>query len=323
MLRNELYEQIDDLFNQVCGIELYAVLKKGMDKEIRFMNICDEEKKEDNTSDSLQEGFMDSVRMLLCCEDEEQAILKLSTADDRKDAIYYYDLDELPYEMQLLYDVTNPIQDFKKFDFQNDSLNEIIGFIVAIGNANNHVVIYKQQYPISLLRHDKFMLTPLFDRNRFEKYNGDILRIDFNCQFLLFNDITYILDVDKMEKICSFTNIIRNEAEKSIEKIKEIDIVDNIDTLTDELDNMTFARKLTRVYKDSKVIGKVNNEKIILFSKTHTYFIKNPIRLNEGGDKFILDTKKAKNAFLKLLNDDLLTSELTKAEYESVAKNDA
>jgi hypothetical protein len=80
---------------------------------------------------------------------------------------------------------------------------------------------------------------------------------------------------------------------------------------------------LTRIYKDSKVVGKVSNQGIIRFAQTHSYFKKNPIKINENNEKFILDTKKSKNAFLKLLNDDLLTSELTKAEYESLAKNDA
>lgn len=100
-----------------------------------------------------------------------------------------------------------------------------------------------------------------------------------------------------------------------------MNIVDDIEALTDELDNITFARKLTRIYKDSKVIGKVSNEAIINFAQTHRYFKMNPIKLTESKEKFILDTKKSKKTFIKLLNDDFLTSQLTNSDYEALAKN--
>ena len=68
-------------------------------------------------------------------------------------------------------------------------------------------------------------------------------------------------------------------------------------------------------------MGKVTNETIIAFTREHSYFKTNPIKLNAEGNKFVLDTKKSKNAFVKLLNDDLLTSNLTRSEYEVLAKN--
>lgn len=317
---SELYTQVDELFDKPCGIQLYAVLRKNDEEILKYVNLKDEKDQEDNTSYDLMKRFMETIRSLLC-DEEDGSVLKLSTADDRKNAIYYYDLDELPYEMELMKVVSEQPENIDVFNFQDDKLKEIIGFIVLIGDANRHIAIYKQQYSISLLNRDKYMLTPIPHSNRLKKYEGDILRIDFNCHFFLWDDVIYILDVEKMEKICSFTDIIRKEAEKSIEMIKGIDIVDNVESLSDEIDNMTFARKLTRIYKDSKVIGKVSNDAIIHFAQTHSYFKNNPIKVNDDQNKFILDTKKSKNAFLKLLNDDLLTSELTEEEYESLAKN--
>lgn len=322
MKRNELYGKVNNIFDQFFGIELFAVLKHGDEKILKRVNIRDEHEQENNTSNGLRDGFANVVKSLLYCEEEEE-ILKLSAADERKNAIYCYDLDDLPFEMELLQKVSEQSNTIELFEFGQDSLNEIVGFIVLLGDVNRHIALYKQQYPISLLNRDKYMLTPIPHRNRFEKYDREILRIDFNCQFLLLDGEIYILDIDKMEKICSFTEIIVKEAKRSIKKIQEIDILDNVDSLNDELDNLTFARKLTRVYKDSKVIGEVDNETIIEFAQSHSYFKKNRIKLNENKDKFILDSKRAKNAFLKLLNDDLLTSELTNAEYESLAKNDA
>ena len=102
--------------------------------------------------------------------------------------------------------------------------------------------------------------------------------------------------------------------------IFDADILDNVEVLEDELDNVTFARKLTRIYKDSKVLGKISKDVIVEFTKKHSYFKKNPLKSTDE-NKFILDTKKSKETFIKLMNDDFLKSELTNYEYESLAKN--
>lgn len=319
---NELMQQIKVTFDKICWIELYAIIKRDDEKVLKRVNIADETDEADNTSRGLMSGFIDTIFLSLE-KNEEQDILKLSTADERKNAIYYYDLEELPLEMKLLKMVATKREQIEIFNFEDDNLNQITGFIVAIGDSGNEVILYKQQYPVSLLKRDKYMLTPIPHKNRLVKYDKDILRMDFQYQFMLWNDVVYISDIDKMEKICSFHNIVVNEARKSIEKIKEIDILDNIEVLNDELDDITFARKLTRVYRDSKVLGIVSNKEIIDFTQRHSYFKKNPIKITQSGDKFMLDTKKSKSAFVKLMNDDLLTSQLTKSDYEALAKNDA
>lgn len=317
---SELLQQMEKTFNQACGIELYAEVKVDNRKTLKRVNIADESEQEDNTSTDLMEGFIEVILSSLE-KSAEQDILKLSAADERKDAIYYYDLEKLPSEMEALKTVCNNEEDIELFNFKEDELNQIVGFVIAIGNAKSKAVLYKQQYPISLLKRDRYMLTPIPHKNRLKKYDMDILRMDFNYQFMLWEDTVYITDIDKMEKICSFHDIVINEAKKSIEKIKDIDILDNVEVLNDELDNITFARKLTRIYKDSKVLGKVENSVIIDFTQKHAYFKKNPIKLTQDKDKFILDTKRAKDAFVKLMNDDLLTSQLTNSDYESLAKN--
>ena len=54
------------------------------------------------------------------------------------------------------------------------------------------------------------------------------------------------------------------------------------------------------------------------FSQTHPA-LRNKLRYDSG--KFVLDTKVSKNLFIKLLNDDFLTSELTRLYYDSIAKD--
>lgn len=316
---NEILQEMKETFDKACGIELYAEVKADDGKILKRVNIADETEQEDNTSTDLMNGFIEVIISSLA-KSIEQDILKLSAADERKDAVYEYDLEKLPPEMEALKRVCNHEADIELFNFQEDGLNQIVGFIIAIGNEKRKAVLYKQQYPISLLKRDRYMLTPIPHKNRLKKYDKDILRMDFNYQFMLWEDEIYITDIDRMEKICSFHDIVINEAKKSIEKIKDSGILDSIEALNDELNNITFARKLTRIYKDSKVLGKVDNSTIIGFTQKHAYFKKNPIKVTQN-NQFILDSKRAKDAFVKLMNDDLLTSQLTNADYESLAKN--
>lgn len=317
----KIKNEIDEILNEKHGIMLYAVLKTEEGKVVKFLNIADEDDDKDNTSIDLLKGFTEIIKNKFAVYNEDDEILKLSSADERKNALYYYDLDELPMEMERLKDISETLNVGEIFNFKQDSLNQITALIIVIGNENCNLIMYKQQYPVSLLNRDRYMLTPIIHENRLKRFDQDILRIDFNYQFFLWNDVIYISDIEKMEKICSFHDIVINEARTSIQKIEEMDILDNIEVLNDELDNITFARKLTRIYKDSKVLGKVSNQAIIDFSLRHHYFKNNPLKLTESKDKFILDTKKSKETFIKLMNDDLLTSQLTNSDYESLAKN--
>ncbi|MDE7339519.1 MAG: DUF4868 domain-containing protein [Lachnospiraceae bacterium] len=317
----EIKNEIEEMLSENNGIMLYAVLKNEEGKTIKFLNIADENDDNNNTSSSLLKGFAEIIRNKFAVYNEDDEIIKLSSADERKNALYSYDLDELPLEMEWLKGVSSALAVRETFNFREDSLNQIIALIVVVGNENNNLIMYKQQYPISFLNRDRYMLTPILHENRLKRVDQDILRIDFNYQFFLWNDIVYISDIEKMEKICSFHDIILNEAKISIQKIEEVQILDNVEVLSDELDNISFARKLTRIYKDSKVLGKVSNQAIIEFSMRHHYFKNNPLKLTESKDKFILDTKKSKETFIKLMNDDLLTSQLTNSDYESLAKN--
>ena len=322
MKTKELGNEIQEMLQGKISIKMYALIRREDEETVKFINIADEQNKEDNTAHGLLNGFVEAINNKFLNYEGDDEVIKLSAADERKNGLYYYDLEVFPEEMEALINVYNQ-DDIETFNFQEDSLENIAAFIIVIGNEEEKIVMYKQQYPISLLKRDRYMLTPIPHENRLKKYEHDILRVDFNYQFFLWKDRVYISDIDKMEKICSFHNIIVNEAKKSIQAIEHMAILDDVEVLYDELDNITFARKLTRVYKDSKVIGKVDNAKIIEFSQHHAYFKNNPLKLNESKDKFLINTKKSKNTIIKLLNDDLLTSELTSNDYEALAKNNA
>lgn len=282
----DLKQKIEELLNGKIGIKLYFVLKTAEGRQVKAVNIADETltvSKDDTTSETLLKGFKDSFMQKMEGYEEDDEILALSSADERKNAIFYYDLDELPEEMQELLNVMDQNQSYETFQFAEDSLNEIAAFLIVIGNSKEKLSLYRQQYPISLLKRDKCMLTPIPHANRLKKITEDILRVDFNFQFFAYQNVVYVTDVDRIEKICGFNEIIKKEAARSIVAIESAGLIDDIEVLRDELDNTAFARKLTRIYRDSKVLKSVNKSEIIDFTRKHNYFQKNPLKLNATG----------------------------------------
>ena len=115
--------------------------------------------------------------------------------------------------------------------------------------------------------------------------------------------------------------MIKREATVGLEAIREMSIVSNIVTLEELISNVSFARKLTRIARYSPVImNNIPNANIISFSRTHPA-VRDKIRYTPDGSQFALDTKVSKDLFIKLLNDDFLTSDLTRIYYDSLAKD--
>ena len=186
----------------------------------------------------------------------------------------------------------------------------------------NGIVLFKKHFPISLIKRDSFLLGAVKDKRRFEKVSGeDIIRINGSAHLLKVNDEIYVMDVKILERNMGFTKLIQKAAEQTLTAIEELGILEDIEVLKDSASETSFARKLSKVKRTSPIfkLG-ISKETIIEFTKT-TAELAGKFKYSEDGLTIRLDTKKSKEAFLKLMNDAFLRSELTKQYYEASAKD--
>ena len=123
-----------------------------------------------------------------------------------------------------------------------------------------------------------------------------------------------------LEQNFGFHDVIRREARLGVDSIVSSGILVNPEVLNEIIDDVKYARRLTKVSKASPVLmANISGDVIVQFCKNFPGLAKR-IRFNEEGNKIILDTKVSKDLFIKVLMDDFLTSELTKFHYTSVAK---
>jgi hypothetical protein len=316
MTRNDIVTRVNklDVVKDSVLAEVYFILKKSTDYEVVFADIENDAQKE------IADSYLDSFNKIV--SDEDQTIINLSMADSRIKTIYLYDLSEsndLLLKIKTPLSLKNPL---RKFNFKNDKFDEIFGFIIKIGIEDDYFTVFKKNYPISLLKKDSFSLMRIFIDNteRLSKVKDDILKLNFSIDFFIIDDNLYIKNINVLEKFFDFKEIIKKEAMKSLGVIEKTELIDDIELMRTNIDNISFSRKLVKTTSSSNVLNIVSREKIIEYSKTNACY-KGRFKYNMAGNKFLLDTKISQQFFLKLIDDEILKSELTEIYYDSKAKD--
>ncbi len=309
MNKEELKNIVQLSINENAGIEIFLGLKNG---EIRKANFIDEVQKE------IKKVFIDDIEKRII--ESEYPIMCLSSSDERKDIIYHFDYTPLPDDLKFFDTVLDPNINIKPFSFENDKLNNIDFFLFLIGDEENRILLYKQLAPINIYKKNSGIFVRKAD-NEFTRVNDDFLRIVPGFELFKVNGELYILDLKFLERKFKIYDVIKSVALKEIDKINEIGIVQNANSLKELLINTSFARKLSKISEHSPVLGKVPNADIISFTKNYPR-LKNKFKYTNDGSQIILSTKTTMEIFIKLLNDDFLSSELTRIYYDSIAKDE-
>lgn len=264
----------------------------------------------------LKQLFIASIHSSVIAKDD-YSILPLSTADERCKCFYQYDL-ELPAELQLL-EETIGNDNLQNFNFAANQFSGINSLIIVLADDDNEIALFKRLSPVEVVGRGGYMLWK--SNQRLERFDDQLLRISPKFQVLRVREEIIIVDLTTIEKSFGFHDVITREATASLDVIRNLQLINNIESLEELVNDVSFARKLTKVARNSPVIKhNIPNANIIAFSQTHP-LTKKKMRYNEDGTQFNLDTRVSKDLLIKILNDDLLTSELTKLYYDSLAKD--
>ena len=292
------------------GITVYAVVKDQ--ENPKKLDIRQED------SSNLKSILLEFLKNEII-DNNALSIMKLSSSDNRKNTLYEYDL-EVPAELSSL-DSVNTSDGHSMFNFSEDKLENIIALLIEIGNNEQQIVLYKTMARVNIYGRSSFFLKK--SNHRFEQIDDDFFRISPNFQLIQVAGSLIVVDLNTIEKFFGFHDIIKREAQAGISAIENMSLLENPEVLHELVEDISFARKLTKIAKSSPVIkAKVPNSRIIAFCKTCPE-LKDKIRFNDGETKIMLDTKKSKDLFVKMLMDDFLVSELTNYHYTSLAKDEA
>lgn len=312
MTAEELKTALQTYYNDQAniGVCLYALMKDTESPGPFKLDI------EADAEAGLKALFMQSLQDEIFSNDE-LSVLALSSADERVNAIYLYDLD-IPDELASLETVIAQ-DDLPVLDLNKTNLSSIRALLIEIGNDARQMVLYKTMASVNIFGRSSFFLRK--HESRLEKLNDEFLRVSAGFQLMRVNENLLVLNLEALERNFGFHEVIKREAALGINAIVSAELVTNPDVLRELLDDVKYARRLTKVAKASPVLkAGVSSASIVQFCKTFPKLARR-IRFNEENNKVILDTKVSKDLFIKVLMDDYLTSELTKFHYASVAKD--
>lgn len=292
------------------GVVVYAIMKN--EEKPKKLDI------EGEALPDLKDMFLTSVFDGVV-NNEKLTLMNLSSSDERANAIYEYDIDR-PAELSAL-DKISSIGNHEVFNLSKNSIEDVVALLIEIGDNEKQLVLYKTMARVNIYGRTSFFMKK--SRERFEKINEEFFRISPNFHLLQVDGSLIVLDLPTVEKFFGFHDVIKNEASLGVEAIANSALVENPETLRELVDDVSFARKLTRIAKSSPVIkAGIPNDKIIDFCKSFPS-LKDRIRFNADESKILLDTRKSKDLFIQLLMDNFLMSELTNYKYTSLAKDDA
>lgn len=313
-----LKDEISKLFKSTVSAQVYFVLKSNETFTLKLADI-----ESDTAGPEIDKLFCDYISSFIL-ENDDLQVCELSTADERSNAVYHYDYTEYPEELGIFKDfnIKRAVKDIPKFNAGYDDLGSLYGYIIYLGSMDKGIYLFKKHYPLFLIKRDTLLLGAIKSKKRFEKIESDdTLRLNGTIQFLRLNEEIYVLDVKVLERNMGFTQLIHKTAGETIQAIKELKLLEDIQVLQDSVENLSFARKLSKVKKSSPIFElRISKETIIEFTKT-TPALSGKFKYSEDGSTIRLDTKKSKDAFIMLMNDAFLHSELSKRYYEAKAKD--
>lgn len=141
----------------------------------------------------LRDLFVSSIQASII-EKEDYTVLPLSTADERGNCFYQYDL-EVPDELQLL-ETTIGNDNLQNFSFPDNQFSNIESLIIVLADREHEIALFKKLSAVEVIGRGGFMLWK--SNQRLEKFNDQLLRISSRFQALRVGGEIIITDLASM-----------------------------------------------------------------------------------------------------------------------------
>ena len=313
MTLEELHEKLSFLYNEnvETHISFYATTPTT---SLCLFNI------ENQFLDELKDLFIKEIKEVTENQSPNFTLENYSSSTKQLDAIFQYDLqDDLRPEMQLMKDVKTIIEPNLFVINPENSIDQVNGLYIVIRSANHVISLYKHIFGVDKIYAQKSLFL-VHSNEQFVKQQESMLRISPTFQMLCVDDDIIMTDIQKLERIMDLKAVLTNAASQHIATIvNEKQLVTRSDLLEKVSNEPTMAKKLIHAVTVGKVFLKnISNAVIIAFAQ------KKGAKLNMSyqGNQFDLTNKAEARRFIKLIDDDYLTSELTREDYDANQKQE-
>lgn len=294
--------------------------------ELRRVNFTDKIPESVRNADDMRLKSMYKKHLDETFRDSGADLRNLSDCDGNPRNVYLCDEGLLPDKLSLLtefsakgiFDDTCQIPMYK---YEKDGLGKLYGYVAFIGTMYHGMVLFTKHYPVTLIRREAFLLGFVSSNKRFERVNdGDLLRISGKTHLLRIDGRTFVLDMKAFERDMGYKELTMQKAQEIVKEIEGWELVNKISDLHEVANDFRLAQKLVRARKYSPIFLKEPDWDTVLAYIQRTPLLKDLLKLDDTKKKVMLSTAKARKAFVSLLDDDFLQSELTHSLYRAPHK---
>ena len=313
MTLEELHEKLSFLYdnNVEKNISIYATTPTT---PLCLFNI------EDQFLHELKKMFIEEIKEVTDNQSPNFTLENYSSSTKQLDAIFQYDLQEdLRPEMQLLKQVKTIIEPDLFVINPENSIDQVNGLYIVIRSANHVISLYKHIFGVDKIYAQRNLFI-VRSHDQFVKQTESMLRISSSFQMLCVDDEIIMTDIQKLERIMDLKEVLTNRAAEHIATIvNERQLVKDSVQLERVSKEPTMAKKLIHALTDGKVFSQnISNAVIIDFAQRKNA----KLNMSFNGNQFDLTNKAEARRFIKLIDDDYLTSGLTQEDYDANQKQE-
>lgn len=299
---NTLLERIKKILDSKPVVDVYPLKKH--DGELGLDKFDIENNVSKTISALILRGLSDFLNLDLPISD--QKVLPLSEYDDTS-RLYHLGEDQEEYfdsQFGFLTKVTRPIKTYEK----------LIGTFFKISSKEDYIWIF-QNVPPSCITNTKW---PIFSgMGRLEKVKGRVYQFTDTITFIIVDKDILFKKVGALQSKFGFDTVIEQKADKALNAILDTGFISNPDKLQEYRDSMpAIAKKLMRA-ENSVILTLPWDYLKSAIEKSQSYG--NRIRFGEDG-KIRVTSKEDMTNLLKLLNDQIVRSEITDNLYDAKSK---
>ena len=269
--------------------------------------------------DSLTEAFKASLTA--CLVNKDYSLQNYSQADNRTGRYFVFDLDEKPNTFVTMERAVNEHIE-TRFSLSEYNFSDVKGIIAVISDGHNQIITYKYFTQVEIIGGQKQYIFGFKSNRRIVQEKESMIRLTPKFDIVRVNNEFVILRLEVIEKMEeSLTQIIVNESNRLANDLTALSLIANIDKFKELIsDNIKITKKFIKASKESKVLyNRIPNSTIIQFIKDKRQKI-GKITLTDDESQIEIQNKTEAERFLKILNDDLLTSGLTQLDYWADSK---
>lgn len=305
MTKEEIQTSIKAIMfsDAACGIAIFACLRSDSGYIVKKI------KATDKLLSSAKNKVSDFVNCTYLADDAEFDTSE-NIADNKK-AFYEISLTE-SYKP---FDFLDEAEKCTEYYSENDR-KQLSGFLFRINLNDQSFWIYQHIYSVSRIDRSKHVIARLV-KDTYDEIDSDMVQIDSRVDVIIFASSIITAKIDLMQRFFGFEQYIRAEAQKTIKIIRDLDIVTGLEKFAalESKNKLTNAKKLLKA-KNSPVL-RMKKDDLIKKLRMHSRY-KAMFKFEE--DHIVIASQKDAAAFIKMVNDDIVRSELTGQEYDSSSK---